>query len=206
MAIQREIWQDYIIKNLFKNNEFLKRSSDAGANVLSGKVVHIPQAGGLPNVEKNRSSLPASVTQRTDTEVTYNLDNYSTDPILITNAEQIELSYNKLDNVMKEHMSTLNQRIADDMLVKWSPSSASSIIRTTGDSVATHLTDTTGNRKRLTVADIRNAAKVLDKMDMPTQGRVMVMSADMYSQFMDELTATDKRDFSSTIECRHAGC
>ena len=45
MGIQREIWQDHIAGNLFKNNEFLLASVDASQHVMQGKVVHIPQAG-----------------------------------------------------------------------------------------------------------------------------------------------------------------
>ena len=96
MAIQREIWQDHIEGNLFKNNEFLLASTDAAQYVLQGKVVHIPQAGALPNIVKNRSSLPGTIVQRADTDITYSLDEYTSDPILIPYAETIELSYSKL--------------------------------------------------------------------------------------------------------------
>jgi hypothetical protein len=61
MAIQKEIWQDHIEGNLFKNNEFLLASTDAGQYVLQGKVVHIPQSGATATVVKNRSSVPATV-------------------------------------------------------------------------------------------------------------------------------------------------
>mgnify|MGYP001599100644 CR=1 FL=1 len=54
MAIQREIWEDHIEGNLFKNNEFLLASADASHFVLQGKVVHIPQAGATPGVSVNR--------------------------------------------------------------------------------------------------------------------------------------------------------
>ncbi len=75
MAIQKEIWQDHIEGNLFKNNEFLLASTDVGQYVLQGKVVHIPQAGALPTVVKNRTVIPATVVQRTDTDITYTLMN-----------------------------------------------------------------------------------------------------------------------------------
>ena len=52
MAIQKEIWQDHIEGNLFKNNEFLLASTDASLYVLQGKVVHIPQAGALAHCSK----------------------------------------------------------------------------------------------------------------------------------------------------------
>jgi hypothetical protein len=57
MAIQKEIWQDHIAGNLFKNNEFLLASTDAGQYVLQGKVVHIPQAGALATVAEKQNHV-----------------------------------------------------------------------------------------------------------------------------------------------------
>src|ERR1700744_414549 len=128
MAIQKEIWQDHIEGNLFKNNEFLLASTDASQYVLQGKVVHIPQAGALPTIVKDRSSLPASVTQRTDVDVTYTLNEDSSDPILIPHADTIELSYNKRENVLGEHEAALRQVTADSILVDWAPSVAGNIL------------------------------------------------------------------------------
>src|SRR5580704_3658585 len=135
MAIQKEIWQDHIEGNLFKNNEFLLASTDAGQYVLHGLVVHIPQAGATANVAVNRSSLPATVVQRTDTDVTYTLDEYTTDPILIPNAEILELSYNKRESVLSEYEASLRQTMADNILIDWAPTaSTGTVIRTTGAS------------------------------------------------------------------------
>ena len=131
MAIQKEIWQDHIEGNLFKNNEFLLASTDVSQYVLQGSVVHIPQAGALPTVVKDRSSLPASVTQRTDTDVTYALNEYTTDPILIPNADTVELSYNKRENILSEHEAALRQVTADNILVDWAPANAGSRVRQT---------------------------------------------------------------------------
>src|SRR3954468_21515304 len=143
MAIQKEIWQDHIEGNLFKNNEFLLASTDAGQFVLQGKVVHIPQAGALPTVVKNRSSIPATVVQRTDTDITYVLDEFTTDPILIPNAETFELSYNKRESVLGEYESSLRQTIADNLLIDWSPTGGTgTVIRTTGVSTGTTLAGT----------------------------------------------------------------
>ena len=89
MAIQKEIWTNYIMGNLFKNNEFLNYAYNADQYVLAGKVVHIPQAGAKPGTQRNRTQLPASVTQRTDVDITYAIDEFTSDPILIPNADKI---------------------------------------------------------------------------------------------------------------------
>jgi hypothetical protein len=203
MAIQKEIWQDHIEGNLFKNNEFLLASTDAGQYVLHGKVVHIPQAGALPTIAKNRSSVPAVVVQRTDADITYVLDEFTTDPILIPNIEAYELSYSKRESVLGEYEAALRQTVADNMLVSWSPGGGTGlVVRTTGASTATHLTGTTGNRKKLTVTDLKNAQLQLNKQNVPMEGRYALLSADMFQQLTDDMSATQYRDFSAAYDVK----
>jgi len=203
MAIQKEIWQDHIEGNLFKNNEFLLASTDAGQFVLQGKVVHIPQAGALANVAKNRTSLPATVVQRTDTDVTYTLDEYTTDPILIPNAETFELSYNKRESVLSEYEASLRQTIADNVLIDWAPTgSTGTIVRTTGPATATTLDGTTGNRAKCTVNDLKKAQLELNKQNVPMEGRYALISADMFQQLTDDMSATQYRDFSAAYDVK----
>jgi hypothetical protein len=203
MAIQKEIWQDHIEGNLFKNNEFLLASTDAGQYVLHGLVVHIPQAGAIANVAVNRSSLPATVVQRTDTDVTYTLDEYTTDPILIPNAEQFELSYNKRESVLSEYEASLRQTVADNLLIDWSPTGGTgTLVRTSGMATATTLAGTTGNRLKFTVNDLKNAQLQLNKQNVPMEGRYALMSADMFQQLTDDMTATQYRDFSAAYDVK----
>lgn len=199
-GIQREIWENHIEGNLFKNNEFLLATTDASQYVIQGKVVHIPQAGATASVTKNRSSLPASVTQRTDTDVTYPLDEFTTDPILIPHADTIELSYDKRESVIGEYQSALRQVIADNLLINWGPATAGNIVRTSGAAVASHLASTTGNRKKIVTADLKAAQLLLNKQNVPMEDRYALLSADMYQQLTDDLGVTQYRDFSALFD------
>lgn len=198
MAIQREIWQDHIEGNLFKNNEILLQSTDASQYVLQGKVVHIPQSGATPTITKNVTSLPVTVVQRTDTDIAYTLDQYVSAPILIPNADTIELSYSKRESVLSEHQASLRETIADNILHSWAP--ATNILRTTGTPVSSHLTGTTGNRSKFSVTDLKKAGTVLDKQNIPMEGRVALISADMFSQLTDDMTVTQYKDFSGAYD------
>ena len=200
MAVEKEIWQNHIEGNLFKNNEFLNNVVNADQYVLQGKVVHIPQAGGTPSVVKNRSSLPATVTSRTDTDVTYSLDEYTTDPVKIANAEKVELSYDKRESVLSESESALRETIAENILVAFAPSGATRMVRTTGAAVVAHMTDATGNRKKFLPADLKAAGAKLDKDGVSIEDRFCLMSSDMYQQFTDALTETQYRDFSKAYD------
>lgn len=197
-AVQKEIWENWIADNLFKGVEFLRNCFRADEYVLMGKVVHIPQAGGAPAVVKNRTSLPATAAKRTDTDVTYPLDEYSTDPVIIPDADKVELSYDKIASVLGDHQGALTETAADNVLIAWSPAGATRILRTTGTTTyAAHTTAATGTRKGFTLADVKAAKVKLDKDKVPGMDRYMLVSSDMWAQLEDELKVTTTRDYSA---------
>ena len=166
MAIQVEIWQNHIEEEIFKDNTFLRKSVSADDNVINSKVVHIPQSGGSSNVVKNRTVLPATVQKRSDTDVVYLLDEYTTDPILIPHADTKELSYDKRASVLGEDRDTLVQSVAEWTLYNWlnSPVHANyvastlpvaNVLLTTGAAVAASAPAATGNRKAAVLGDLQ---------------------------------------------------
>ena len=199
MAIQKEIWEADIVGNLYKNNEFLTYAFNADQYVLQGKVVHIPNAGTAPDVSKNRSSVPATVSDRTDVDITYNLDEYTSDPIRIPNADTVELSYDKRQSVTSEAQSKLREVVAENMLVNWAPASAA-VIKTTGDATAATAPSATGNRKLFALANLKSAMTQLNKDGLPQEGRYSLFSANMYDQLIEAMTATQYRDFSAAFD------
>ncbi|MDE3185271.1 MAG: hypothetical protein KGM16_17805 [Bacteroidota bacterium] len=118
-GIVLEVWANYIIERFWKDNAFIKNAYDDSDYVLQGRIVHIPQPGSKPVVAKNRTVFPAVAVRRTDTDVTYTLDEYTTDPTHIPNIDKVHLSYSKQDSVLGDHMGVLNETVADDMLIKW---------------------------------------------------------------------------------------
>lgn len=200
MAIQKEVWEGDIVEALWANNQFLNFAFNADQYVLAGKVVHIPQAGTSVSASTNRSSLPATVTTRTDTEINYSLDEITTDPILIPNADTVEFSYDKRNSVMSDSKNAIAEAAALNLLFKWNPTASANIIRTTGSAVAAHTDSATGNRKAFGVADVKAAAKQFNKWNMPATDRYLMLDADMYDQLMSDLSATQYRDFSASLD------
>lgn len=210
MSIQKEIWVNYIIGNLFKGNEFLEKCFIADENVISGKVVHIPQAGSKPTVVKNRGTFPATAVRRTDADIVYLLDEYSSDPTHIQNAETVELSYSKMDSVLGEHIATLRDSIADDMLYLWQAASsysgstsipAAQVIRTTGSAVLAHLASATGNRKLFRKEDLQKARTEMNKANINKNDRFALFSSDMLDQLMND-SDLKQRDSSLELDMR----
>lgn len=202
MALEKEIWREDIVGGLYKGNEFLLRSKDESGSVLSGKVVHLPQAGVASGIVKNRTTLPATVNKRSDTEVTYVLDEYTSNPILIPNIDTVQLSYDKRASVLEEDMATIRQVTADWMLRIWAGQTAAQIIRTTGAAVTAKAAGATGTRKAFTKDDLRAARLKLNNQNIPKEGRVALIPSDM----MDTLLADSdllKRDYGNELDLKN---
>lgn len=191
MAIQVEIWQKHIEEEIFKDNAFLRYSFNADANVINARAVHIPQSGGSGNVVKNRTTLPATIRKRTDTDVVYLLDEFTTDPVLIPNADTHELSYDKRNSVLGEDRDKLVQTIAEETIYSWLKSPiynsygatslpAGNVIETSGAVIVATAPSATGNRKAATLADLQKMQKFFRKQNKWHEGKMYSMlTADM---------------------------
>lgn len=197
MALQVEIWVTDIQENLFFENEFLNLAVDHSEYIVNS-VVHIPQAGANPTVVKNRTELVANLQQRTDTEITYGIDNYTTDPFLVKNFEELQLSYDKRQSLLGQHISTLGDAIATNTLQTWAvDASTSHVIRTTGDNstdaeVLPNST-ATGGRNLLTKRDFARAAAIMDLDKVPKQGRYAVVPTAMYYNLFTDVELVANR-------------
>jgi len=187
MALQTEVWIRDIQEELYANNEFANYSVNH-SEFVNNKTVHVPIAGTAPNVEIDRSSLPASISERTDSELTYNLEEFTTDPMLIRDLDEIQTSYNKRQSVLSHHVREMADKIATECLIDWSTDTAANIVRTSGAAGSSLAPGATGTRKVLTLADIRSAAAKMDKQNVPKSGRYMVCDADMYYELLADST------------------
>lgn len=184
MAVTPEIWTKDIEGNLFKDNEFLLKSIDESQYVVGGTVVHIPQAGSPSGAKRNRTSLPASISKRVDVDVTYPLDEITTDPRLITNAETVELSYDKRASVLMEDQRYINELVADSMLSNWKPKF---FIKASGKAGAENLIYGTGTRTGIKYDDFVKAKTIFNKWNMPKQGRYVILNTEMYRSLCDDV-------------------
>lgn len=180
MAVQQSIWIDSIEENVYPDNSFMMQSRDDGA-FLEGRTVKLNQAGGKPGVQKNRVVLPATATKRVDTTADYDIDEFTTDPIVLTKTEEIEASYDKRQSVLFDHTEVLKNSVAEGMAFAWTPSVGVNVIRTTGASRTPYKIFQMGagsvNRKRISKEDIEKAATILNSQDVPQDGRYMLIDA-----------------------------
>lgn len=169
--LQKEIWHQFIMEKFYASNPHLKLSTDVTSMVIDGKIVHIPQAGAGAGGEKNRTQFPAGVVTRGDTEVTYALDAYTSNPVRIPNIDQYELSYDKKNSVLGDTRGEMTEFIGSDILYKWASGlPATSTIRTSGADIDATVAGATGTRKALIRADLK---KAFVKLANDTKGQII---------------------------------
>jgi hypothetical protein len=215
MAVQKEIWENDIMEQIFKDNSFVRLSFRAD-DYVNGRAVHIPQSGGSGNVSTNRSALPATVRKRTDTDVIYIIDEYTTDPVLIPNADTVELSYDKRNSVLGEDKNKLSQTVAEEMLYNWLhdfttgtavPMPNTNYVYTSGAAVAATAPGSTGTRKAASITDLQAASTLLRQQNRWFEGQMnALMPASMQAQMFpaDSLTTATYMQ-SATEEERRKG-
>jgi len=186
-----------IQENLYRGSEFLKYSTSHDQYV-EDYAVHVPQAGSGVTVVKNRTILPANVNERTDDQLTYNLDEYTTDPILIRNIEKIQLSYDKRMSVMKNKIQLINQQLGDDGAYNWiaglgatpTVGATSGVFLTTGSAKSytyfPSLTAATGTRKSFALGDILQLKGKLDRDNVAQENRFLLVPSDMWYDLVTE--------------------
>ncbi|MBR3647608.1 MAG: hypothetical protein IKO62_04790 [Bacteroidales bacterium] len=197
MAVTPEIWTDYIIGNLFKNNEFLLKSVDESQYVIGGTVVHIPQAGAPSKVKRNRTSLPATITRRKDVDITYALDEFTTDPRFIPYADTVELTYDKMESCMTEDMMYLHQLTAEAMLYNWRPTY---FIKATGTKNVNNTIHGSNLRTGVTVEDFAKAKTIFNKWGIPKEDRQVILNTEMYEQLCSDIRSSQNENLSAIYD------
>jgi hypothetical protein len=193
MALQKEIWINSITEALFADNTFAARSIDH-SGFVNNKTVHVPNAGAMPPVSKIRPFAPgATITapnERTDADLTYDIETYYIGPIGIAHADAVELSYSKRESVLAGIKASLADSVYRDLIYRWIPAGGTTVA-TTGASTPAYIPSATGNRKAITKKDVLSIRTQFDKWDIPQEGRHLLLDAVMYNQLLDALTETE---------------
>lgn len=184
MSLLTEVWINSIVDGLFADNSFLSRSVDH-SDFVNNKVVHVPNAGAPSNVKMDRTDLPAEIKRRTDVDLSYELHEFTTDPILIDHAETVELSYDKRNSVLAMDRANLHETVAEYILSQWMPTNEDAKLKVT---------------TKVTASDIAQLQRAFNKAKLPQLGRVILLSADAYSDLLESLTNNQSSAFLSCAD------
>lgn len=196
MAVTKETWIADIVDLLFPNDSFANLAVDHTPFVIDGKVAHVPKAGAAQSVVRNRSSFPATVQTRTDTDLTYNLEPYSTDPVKIANIDKYELAYDKRQSVLGAEMRNLVSKCMTGLLYNWAPTANSTYVhRTSGAQTDANLSGATGYRKSFHKSDLDVVKMAMDENDIDINGRVALLNARHYNELILSFDTNELTNF-----------
>ena len=163
--------------------------------------MHVPNAGAPSGVEINRTQKPASVKARTDNDLSYNMDELTTNPIYIPNIETVELSYDKRNSVLWNDRMELQKQAHQNLLYRWFEEST--VVETTGAARAAHTTATaTGNRKKMSKDTVLALMTKFNQEDVPADGRYILLDAVMYADLLEDLTDKELSAFLNSADAQ----
>lgn len=213
--IQMEVWLPDIIKSLFKNNEFLMRAVN-DSEYVNYKSVHKPQEAAGVDWVKNRvwGAAPSDATDRTDTILTYNIDEWTSELMRVLNIDTLQLSYNKRASVLDQMLKKGREIIADNMLYNWAGTTSNNILRTSGiqnndvsGGVVTttygHVNGTaTGPRNVFGLYDMKRAFTHMANQNVGMSGWVMVMTPNRYQELLDDILISKYRNSTPELDLK----
>lgn len=200
MALQKEVWIKSIVDGLWPEESFMSKAVNDDQYV-SNKTVHIPNAGSASAVQMDRSQLPASYKKRTDSEVTYNLHEFTTDPVVIQFTEELQLSYSKRESVLREDRANLVNHVGEYILSAWADG-VTKVITTTGAAVKAHTASATGTRKALTKDDLLSLMAEFNAEDIPQEGRYILLDAHMYQELITSLSNNEMAAYQACADLK----
>lgn len=201
MALNKEIWLSTLVENFYPANSFTAKSID-DSPFVNNHTVHIPNAGKPSNVAINRTEKPAAIKEREDKDLTYSIDELTTDPIHISNIDTVELSYDKRSSILSNDRQQLQKTAAQNLLYRWAEKVKTHIL-TSGGTREAHTSDTsTGNRKKLTKAAVMQAMIKFNVDDVPNEGRYILVDSIMYADLLDDLTDKELSAFLASADAQ----
>lgn len=195
--LNNELAERELIKQFRHDNSWVSELTSKNQWV-GNDVIKIPKRGAAPTVLINNSIYPIDSSGRDDSFITVSLNKYDTENTIVTDDELYALAYEKVNDVQLQHRETLEDVTAEHALYSLGvaeESATTPVIETTGEN------DGTG-RNRLTTKDLINLYKKLSDLNVPRQGRVIVLSNEHVADLMMEDSARAKSwggDFQTGI-------
>lgn len=178
-GLNQEIWIDRLLIKAKESATFLEDGEDMSELVDMDKI-NMAEEGDEPNTEINRTDYPIPMAPRNDTPRAVELDEFSTDTTIVQDWEAAELSYPKLDSVNKAHVRSIEKKFGRYTLHNWAPTQESAntpVLVTTG-------ADNGFGLKKLIAGDIARHAAQYDALDLPDEGRTIVMDSQTLWEFV----------------------
>ena len=177
-GVLTEVWTGELIKKLRAGDKatFLDGLPDY-SQYAENDVIHLVDVGGDPDVLVNNTTYPIDIQKLEDGDAVFKLDKFQTKATPVTDDELYALSYDKMASVKERHGEAILEKKFAKAIHALAPDSETAktpVLKTSGEVEGG--TDT--GRRMLRREDIIALKKKVDEMQVPAEGRRLVLCAD----------------------------
>lgn len=186
-GVYTEVWTGELVKYLRAGLEatWLDGIPD-NSSIVANDVIHLVDVGVDPDVLINNTTYPIPLQALDDQDIAISLDKFQTKVTPITDDELYSISYDKMTRVKESHGNSIKDskfmKAAHAMCAN-SHSAKTPVLATTGPR------DPETGRRMLVPADLVRMKKAMDKLNVPTTGRRLVLCND----HVNDLLAVDQK-------------
>lgn len=189
-GLNSEIWLQEIQEPFEPGDSWLSELWDLSAFV-ENDILNLAQAGADPAVLINNTTYPIDVVERADGNKVMELDRFDTVNTPIQHADQVELSYSKLESVTRGHKRQLKVGFMQKGAHAIAPASNTAgtpVLLTTG-------TDNGTSHKRMLYADVLRAQTYCLNNDIPQDKLILLLTA----QHREDLLLEDQTKYDKMM-------
>lgn len=175
-GIYADIWTGELVKSLreYMSGSWLDGISDQ-SSIVNNDVIHLVDVGVDPEVLVNNTTYPIPLQALDDADIAISLDKFQTKVTPVTDDELYAISYEKIGRVKESHANAIADakfaKAAHSLCAKQN-SEKTPVLKTTGEA------DPETGRQMLTLKDIVNLKRALDKLKVPATNRRLVLCPD----------------------------
>jgi len=171
-GLLKEIWIGVLMENFYPDGSWLIESTDMSAFV-DNNTINLADAGVDPVVLVNNTTYPIAFAERTDVPIALPLDYYDSTSTVIRNATAVQLAYAKMVSVVSQHRNAIFKKNLQKAAHAYGPSANGS---------NTPVIEITTSMIKSTIA----AQKAYDELEVPQEGRILVLSPAHKQLIQDE--------------------
>lgn len=187
MAIRKELWSNYIAKQIFPDGTWVTKSVDESIYVEGAKV-HRGEQQGLPAVKINPTELRLDAVRIEDTPLEYEIASHVMPPLVVKSLDATEATYPLFETKTTQMADSINYSVEMRTLYDWSPrAERGTFVPTSGATRASFLGAIAGSVKKLTMADISSACLLMDEQRVPSSNRNILLASYMLQDLFDEV-------------------
>lgn len=191
-ALNKELWLNDYAAKLTRENTFYTGAKNDSAFVRQAANIVVPNGNLASQVRTitGATSLPLTAVKATADFLEYAPITYAIDPIYVHNVDETEYSFDLRSAVLDEQVRFLQEAVDYKIAYEWTVDSSSSIVASTGSARANVFGN--ASAKAITYNDVVNAGILLNRQNVPMNGRRLLVSPTMlgdivkFAEFIDK--------------------